>query len=135
MLVRNIDQLSFIFAPTGTKPPTQLCALTWNRTWQPFVAQDDAQPTGHSGRPDVCLMNVYCQDKSRKRVLCNHVVAWFITFECLDSRCVVRICLLPEVLHVLGYKAEVINTSHPHRLTVESNYDNQITTCCLVLSD
>ena len=45
MCKRNMDRLPLTCPQLGTWPTTQACALTGNRTGQPFGLQDDAQST------------------------------------------------------------------------------------------
>ena len=56
-------------------------------------------------KPDLtCFMMLYCQDKSRECILCNSFLAWFITFEYLDSKCLgPHLSSSLSLAYVIGY--------------------------------
>lgn len=58
------------------------------------------------------FMLIYCQDKSREHILCNSLLAWYINFEYLDSKCLESLFVFfLSLAYVIGYKTEIINTS------------------------
>lgn len=65
------------------------------------------------------FMKLYCYSKSRECILCDSSLAWFITFEYLDSECVgLHLSSSLSLACVIGYKTEIINTCVPYRLIV-----------------
>ena len=65
------------------------------------------------------FMLIYCQDKSREHILCKILLAWYVNFEYLDSKCLGPYLSSSLILaYVIGYKTEIINTSFPHQLTL-----------------
>ena len=50
--VRNIDWLPPIGSPDGTEPVAHVYALTWDRTGDPSLCKDNAQPNEPHGSRD-----------------------------------------------------------------------------------